>query len=93
MNVDEDIVNVGNIDETNDKQEKNIQVSENIEILNVIDNSDEQEITDKILLDNNLSGYVYKCLTCDFKTNVKDNIRKHKLSTHKWCSVCFSTIF
>ena len=79
-----------NIDEKDD-HEKNIQVSDDTEILNVIDKNDEHETKEKVLLDNTLSGFVYKCLTCDFKTNEKDDIKKHKLSKYSWCSVCLST--
>ena len=91
VNVDDHSVNDGNIDEIKDKNEENIKVSENTEIFDVNNKTDEHENNEKILLDNNLSGYEYKCLACDFKTNAKDDIRKHKLSIHNWCSVCFST--
>ena len=86
VNVDDDSVDVDI-----DKQEENNQVSGNTDMLNVNDTIDDHENIENELLDNAHSFNEYKCLTCGFKTNAKDGIKKHKLSVHNWCSLCFSS--
>ena len=88
VNVDDD-----SVDMYIDKHEaRNNEVSDNIDIITVNDKIDVMDVTnEKVLLDNAHSVNEYKCLTCGFKTNSKEDIKIHKLSVHNWCSVCFSS--
>ena len=84
-------VNDDSVDEDIDQQEENNKMSDNIDtyVNDKIDVMDENN--EKILLDNTHSVNEYKSLTCGFETNSEDDIKKHKLSVHNWCSVCFSS--
>ena len=78
-----------NIDE---HEAENNEVSDNINIVIVNDKLDVMDETnEKVLLDKAHYVNEYKCLTCGFKTNSKEDIKKHKLSVHNLCSVCFSS--
>lgn len=92
VDVNDDSVDAINIDEAEERQEVYNKVSDEIDIVNVNDKIDEYEnLNEKILLDNNQSVKVFTCLTCSFKANSKDDMKKHKLDIHNWCSLCFST--
>ena len=91
--VEVQIVNVNDdsVDEDIDQQEEDNKMSDNRDtyVNDKIDVMDENN--EKVLLDNAHSVNEYICLTCGFKTNSKDEIKKHKLSVHNWCSLCFSS--
>ena len=78
VNADDD-----SVDMDIDQDEEINEVSEKIDVMD--------ENNEKVLLDNAHSVNEYICLTCGFKTNSKDEIKKHKLSVHNWCSLCFSS--
>ena len=78
--------------EIDEHEAENNELSDNIDIVIVNDKIDVMnETNEKVLLDNAHSVNEYKCLTCGFKSNSKEDIKKHKLSVHNWCSVCFSS--
>ena len=34
---------------------------------------------------------IFQCETCDFRAICKDDLKKHKIASHNWCDICFSS--
>jgi hypothetical protein len=37
------------------------------------------------------SENTFKCENCDFRAANKDDMMKHKTTSHNWCDICFSS--
>ena len=53
--------------------------------------NDEKVINPLQSVDNSSGGTKFVCKQCNFEATTKEQMKEHKLRSHNWCSICFST--